>query len=137
MEAASITDCLDTDDSIQMKPMRVPTKPTLSIRSIMNQPNSCSPPPPPATLLGDAIVGGKIILEMRARYESVDQANLAREGQASTLRTRLGWETGDYHGFMRALLDRLENVHTDEPRSASMATMTSQRKRNPKCRSGV
>ena len=36
---------------------------------------------------------------MRARYESVDQANLAREGQASTLRTRLGWETGDYHGL--------------------------------------
>jgi hypothetical protein len=57
------------------------------------------PPPPPAPLLGEAIAGGKIILEMRARYESVDQANLAREGEASTLRTRLGWETGDYHGF--------------------------------------
>ncbi len=55
--------------------------------------------PPPAPPLGDAIAGGKVILEMRARFESVDQANLARKGQASTLRTRLGWETGDYRGF--------------------------------------
>jgi hypothetical protein len=57
------------------------------------------PPPPPPLFISDAIAAGKVILEVRARYESVDQANLALTADAFTVRTRLGWETGDFHGL--------------------------------------
>lgn len=52
--------------------------------------------------LSDAIAGGHLLLEARARYEFVDQkktAVLRDNGQAYTLRTRIGWETGDWNGF--------------------------------------
>ena len=61
-------------------------------------------PPPPPPNIGDAIMAGKLIFESRARYESVDQANLVAKADAFTLRTRLGWETGDFHNF-RGLLE--------------------------------
>ncbi|HEY3695938.1 MAG TPA: alginate export family protein [Phenylobacterium sp.] len=59
------------------------------------------PPPAPPTI-SDAITGGKLLLEVRARYEDVDQtrtATLTRRGEAFTVRTRLGWETADWRGF--------------------------------------
>ncbi|MBS0408621.1 MAG: alginate export family protein [Proteobacteria bacterium] len=60
-----------------------------------------------------AIAAGKPILEVRARYEDVDQANLANGAQAFTVRTRLGWETASWQGF-KALVE-VENVaHLDE-----------------------
>ncbi|MEO6339241.1 MAG: alginate export family protein [Caulobacteraceae bacterium] len=52
----------------------------------------------------EAIQKGKPILEFRPRYENVDQANLARDAAAFTLRTRLGWETAAWHGF-KALIE--------------------------------
>ena len=54
------------------------------------------PPAPPPTV-SEAIGAGKLILEARARYETVDQIGLANTGEAMTLRTRLGWETGAWH----------------------------------------
>ncbi|TXT27546.1 MAG: hypothetical protein FD131_3755 [Rhodocyclaceae bacterium] len=33
------------------------------------------------------------------RYESVDQANALKDANAATLRLRLGYETGQFHGF--------------------------------------
>jgi hypothetical protein len=51
---------------------------------------------------GDAFLAGKLIFEARARYEFVDQkrtATLTENGEAATVRTRLGWETGDWHGL--------------------------------------
>jgi hypothetical protein len=59
-------------------------------------------PPPAAPTISDAIAGGKLLLEVRARYEDVDQtrtATLTRRGDAFTVRTRLGWETADWNGF--------------------------------------
>lgn len=50
-----------------------------------------------AQTLPEAIAAGKPILDIRPRYESVDQANLAQEAQALTVRTRLGWETGAWN----------------------------------------
>src|SRR5437879_1296664 len=44
----------------------------------------------------EAIAKGKPILEFRPRYENVDQANLARDAEAFTLRTHLGWETASW-----------------------------------------
>jgi len=64
------------------------------------------PPPPPAPVaaptISDAIAGGKLLLEVRGRYESVDQkrtAVLRNRGEGFTIRTRLGWETADWNGF--------------------------------------
>jgi Alginate export len=72
-------------------------------------PVAVEPPPPEpvapsaaAATISDAIVGGKLLLEVRARYESVDQkrtAVLREAGEAFTVRTRLGWETADWKGF--------------------------------------
>ena len=58
--------------------------------------------PAAAPTLSDAIAGGKLLLEVRARYENVDQketAVLTERAQAYTVRTRLGWETGEWYGL--------------------------------------
>ena len=47
--------------------------------------------------LQDAIAKGKVFLNVRLRYEHVDQP--ATDADALTLRTRLGYTTGSYHGF--------------------------------------
>ena len=54
--------------------------------------------------LVDAIRAGKPILELRPRYETVDQANFVNDANAFTLRTRLGWETGAWNG-LKALVE--------------------------------
>ena len=58
-------------------------------------------PPAAAPTVSDAIAGGKLLLEVRGRYEFVDQkktAALTNNGEAYTVRTRLGWETADWNG---------------------------------------
>jgi len=42
---------------------------------------------------------GKVWIDARYRYEYVDQAGLPKDARASTLRTRVGVETGFFHGF--------------------------------------
>ncbi|WP_310541541.1 alginate export family protein [Phenylobacterium sp.] len=61
-----------------------------------------APPPAPELTLSDQIAAGRLLLEVRARYEGVDQTRtpvLREDGQAFTVRTRLGWETADFKGF--------------------------------------
>jgi hypothetical protein len=63
--------------------------------------------PPSAGTISDAVAAGRLLLEMRARFEYVDQtktATLTDNAQAYTLRTRLGWETGDWNN-LRALVE--------------------------------
>ena len=47
----------------------------------------------------DALVGGKVNLDMRLRYEYVDQDNDLKDANALTLRSRLGYLTGKFKGF--------------------------------------
>ncbi|WP_293906731.1 alginate export family protein [Phenylobacterium sp.] len=57
---------------------------------------------PPLATISDTIAAGRLLFEVRARYEFVDQkrtATLTHKGEAFTARTRLGWETGDWRGF--------------------------------------
>ena len=61
------------------------------------EPEVAPPPAPPTT--AESILRGKPIFEVRARYEDVDQAGLARQAQAFTLRTRAGWETAEWRGL--------------------------------------
>lgn len=52
-----------------------------------------------ADTIVEALSGGKVSGQLRYRYEWVDAENIAREANASTLRTRLGYMTGDYLGI--------------------------------------
>ncbi len=46
-----------------------------------------------------ALTGGKATLDMRLRSETVSQETKPDDANALTLRTRLGYQTGDYEGF--------------------------------------
>jgi hypothetical protein len=46
----------------------------------------------------EALTGGKVSFSARARYEAVDQEG-KKDADAVTLRTTLGYKTGDFHGF--------------------------------------
>ena len=62
-----------------------------------------------ASELGDALMNGKVSLNMRLRYEQVDQANIANTADASTIRTRLGYLTGTVSGLSAFI--EMEDVH--------------------------
>ncbi len=55
--------------------------------------------PAAADSLTEALTGGKTSLQMRYRYEWVEQEGIAKQAGASTLRTQLGYMTGGYYGF--------------------------------------
>lgn len=58
--------------------------------------------------IGDAIAAGKPILEVRPRFEFVDQPSLGKDAEAFTVRTRLGWRTATWNDF--AALVEVEDV---------------------------
>ena len=51
------------------------------------------------TSLKAAIDAGLPIIDLRLRYEGIDQANKPRNAAAATIRARLGYQTGQYFGF--------------------------------------
>jgi len=51
------------------------------------------------TTLAGAIGAGMPIIDLRLRYENVDQANKPRNATATTFRARIGYQTGQYYGF--------------------------------------
>lgn len=54
--------------------------------------------------LVEAIKSGKLLLDLRYRFEWKDQAGFAEEAYANTVRTRLGYETAEFYGF-KALVE--------------------------------
>jgi len=56
----------------------------------------------------EALTGGTPKLDLRLRYENVDQDNALQDADAFTLRTRLGYETADFKGFSACV--EMENV---------------------------
>ncbi len=79
------------------------SKPTEEPAAEMASEPAVEPPPPaPPPTISDQIGAGKLILEVRARYETVDQthtATLLDKANAFTVRTRLGWETAEWKGL--------------------------------------
>lgn len=61
-----------------------------------------------ATTFEEALGGGKATLDVRYRYEHVDQSNKLKNADASTVRSRLGYGSGDFHGVTAYL--EFENV---------------------------
>ena len=68
----------------------------------------------PAALAADSIAaaidGGKISGNVRLRFESVDDDAFAKEAEAMTLRTRLGYETAPFKGF--SVVAELEDIRS-------------------------
>lgn len=65
--------------------------------------------------LGEAITGGKPIIDLRARYEYVNQDGFAHDANAYTGRARLGYETGVYQGFsVLSDLDLIGHIGADD-----------------------
>lgn len=52
-----------------------------------------------AQSLSDAITGGRPVIDLRLRYETVDDAARLASANAATLRARLGYETGVWNGL--------------------------------------
>ena len=52
--------------------------------------------------VGDWLAQGKPIIDLRARYETVDDKDKAFSAQAPTLRLRLGYESSPWHGLALA-----------------------------------
>lgn len=67
-----------------------------------------------------ALTQGKPLLEMRLRYEGVDQAGFAKDAAAVTLRTRLGYETGAWNG-LKGLIE-VEDVRPLGPQDFNSTT---------------
>jgi len=68
----------------------------------------------------DALMGGKPSLDARYRYESVSQENTLKAANASTLRLRFGYETGEFKGFGMMLEgEHLSVVGTDNYNSTT------------------
>ena len=61
-----------------------------------------------ADTFADAIRNGTPIIDFRYRFEIVDQAGFARKANASTLRSRIGYQTDIFEGFQG--LVEFENV---------------------------
>jgi hypothetical protein len=49
--------------------------------------------------IGDAITGGKLLLNLRPRYEHVEQDGKPEDANAYTMRTLFGWRTKTWHGL--------------------------------------
>ncbi|MBV1870024.1 MAG: hypothetical protein KUG76_03870, partial [Gammaproteobacteria bacterium] len=52
-----------------------------------------------AQSITDAITTGKAKVDLRLRYETVEQDNALEDATALTLRSRLGYTTGSYEGL--------------------------------------
>jgi len=70
-------------------------------------------PPPSPDSITEAIASGHLLLDIRGRWEHVDQtktATLKDDANADTVRTQLGWETGAWRD-LKALLEFQDVSH--------------------------
>jgi hypothetical protein len=82
---------------------------TLAAPGEAEQPEEAAPVATNLTLpqsldsLREALLSGTFWVTFRYRYETVEQDGNPKDARASTLRTRLGYKTGNYHGFTGVL----------------------------------
>ncbi len=68
----------------------------------------------------EALTGGKVSFSTRLRYENVDQDNALKDADALTLRTTLGYKTGDFHRFSAfAELEDITEIGSDHYNSTT------------------
>jgi hypothetical protein len=74
----------------------------LCAQTALAQVAPAAPETPAAATPWDAVIHGAPIIEIRPRYEEVDQTKtkkLTNAAEAYTVRTHLGWQTGSWNGF--------------------------------------
>lgn len=81
---------------VKSRSLLVPTCATALLLAVPARAADSTPAPSPDTLAG-ALTGGKAHLEFRYRLESVDQDPFRDDALASTLRTRLNYQTLDWN----------------------------------------
>jgi hypothetical protein len=80
--------------------------------------------PMEVALLQEAIISGKTNFELRMRGEWVDDT-LRKEAAAQTLRTVLGYKTGDYHGLKAFVeFENISNLGRDDYRTTPPTATT-------------
>ena len=67
----------------------------------------------------EAIANGKVSFNLRPRFEHVEQSNLAKDANALTLRTALGFTTAPINGFKASI--EAENVSSPDPDAYNQA----------------
>lgn len=68
----------------------------------------------------EAVKGGSVNLDLRYRYEGVDQDGFSEDASASTLRSRLSASSGAYHGFTGLLeFDNVTEIGPDDYNSTA------------------
>lgn len=82
-----------------------------------------TPPPAAASDPLEAVTAGKLTLNLRPRFEYVDQAGKTDTAEAFTMRTLLGWRTLPFHGvslYAEAIdVTRLGPQHFNDAQTAS------------------
>lgn len=83
--------------------MHIKTAPSLALATVLALAASMTEAAEPATAATpdfySVLTTGKAHLEFRYRLESVDQDPFSRDATASTLRSRLNYQTGELRGF--------------------------------------
>ena len=87
----------------------MPKSRSISLIAILTTQFILAVPSAQAGELSDALMNGKASLNVRYRYEQVDQANIVNTADASTVRTRLGYTTGELSGFSAFI--EMEDTH--------------------------
>ncbi|MDQ7072753.1 MAG: hypothetical protein Q9N32_03530 [Gammaproteobacteria bacterium] len=62
----------------------------------------------------EALTSGKVSFSARARYESVSQDNALKDADAFTIRTTLGYKTGDFYGFKAFAVEDVTAVGSEK-----------------------
>ena len=63
----------------------------------------------PPFSVGDSLASGRFALELRPRYNRIDESNKPRRTEGGTVRAVAGWRTAPYHGLRLTL----EAIHAD------------------------
>jgi len=81
---------------------------------------SINAPADEMVILADAIGSGKSSLDLRYRFEAVDQNGISKKARASTLRTRINYTSGNYRSLNAFLeVDNVSVVGTTQYNNAT------------------
>jgi hypothetical protein len=81
---------------------------------------------PGASTVASLVQGGKVRAEFRYRFENVDQAPFADDAHASTLRSRLGFDSDAWNGFSASLeFDNVTVLGDDDTYNSTTNGVTS------------
>ena len=94
---------------------------TLTDAAVRAQTPAPVPAPEAAASLSEAIKGGKLLLNLRPRWENVSQDMKPEHANALTLRSLIGWRTLPFHGFS-VTVEGIDVSHLGEQEFATTRT---------------